>query len=335
MALEALTDKGPVIRSSRVEQRNAEQQARAAATASSPIPNNAQQQVDAAQIVTPVAKVNDPTATTKPEYLLDWNTVGTLRDAYNKLGGVLPHKIIKDRERWGIENNKPIDYTEIVDMIPQGHSINKTKEENEAEEKKLRGQERMEKFANFLKHLGNFVGTVGFGAPSQTLEHPKELTARQQAIRDKTEALRSAYNKSYFENYYKQRADDLKQQNQDRLERRYDLAVRQQEWKELSDQKKFDYNMEKLKIEQDYKDGLISLRQKELAVKQLNAYTSRMRANTANYNAHNPKDYVVEKEETTPFGKKKTTTKKTYRNSGSSNTSTQKSGNDWSQYKTN
>lgn len=249
MALEALTDKGPVIRSSRVEQRNAEQLARAAATASSPIPNNAQQQVDAAQIVTPVAKVNDTTATTKPEYLLDWNTVGTLRDAYNKLGGVLPHKIIKDRERWGIENNKPIDYTEIVDMIPQGHSINKTKEENEAEEKKLRGQERIEKFANFLKHLGNFVGTVGFGAPSQTLEHPKELTARQQAIRDKTEALRSAYNKSYFENYYKQRAEEMNQQ-------KLKLAQRQQDQRDAQQY----LNERRFELDEKIKTGTLDLK---------------------------------------------------------------------------
>lgn len=327
MALEALTDKGPVIRSSRVEQRNAEQQARAAATASSPIPNNAQQQVDAAQIVTPVAKVNDPTATTKPQHLYDWDSVDELT-AYND-GKYSPEKLMLDQEKWARENNKPFNILNWF-ALSKDKDMSKSKTENEAEEKKRVGQERMEKFANFLKHLGNFVGTVGFGAPSQTLEHPKELTARQQALRDKTEALRSAYNKSYFENYWKQRIDDLKQQNQDRLERRYDLAVRQQEWKELSDQKKFDYNMENLKIEQDYKDGLISLRQKELAVKQLNAYTSRMRANTANYNAHNPKDYVVEKEETTPFGDTKSITRKTHVNSGGASSS---SGKDWSQYK--
>lgn len=253
-SVEALTDKGPVIRSSRVEQRNAEQQARAAATASSPIPNNAQQQVDAAQIVTPVAKVNDPTATTKPQHLYDWDSVDELT-AYND-GKYSPEKLMLDQEKWARENNKPFNILNWFGLS-KDKDMSKSKTENEAEEKKRVGQERMEKFANFLKHLGNFVGTVGFGAPSQTLEHPKELTARQQALRDKTEALRSAYNKSYFENYYKQRAEEMNQQ-------KLKLAQRQQDQRDAQQY----LNERRFELDEKIKNGTLDLKKLEYELKQ-------------------------------------------------------------------
>ena len=269
----------------------------------------------------------------KPEYLGDYSKdVDLVKIAKN--ANVPLQNVFADYQRWGNDTGNPTDFLRIWTAAQKG-DITKTPQEIEAEEKKLRDQERLEKFANFLNHLGAFVGAAGWGGSVQGLEAPKDLTARQQALRDKTEALRTAYNKSYFENYWKQRADETKQQNQDRLERRYDLAVRQQEWKELSDQKKFDYNMEKLKIEQDYKEGLISLKQKELAIKTLDSYTRQMNARTADYKAHNPKGYVVKQTKQTPFGTQTTTTEKTYGNGSSSDTLTETSGNDWSNYKIN
>lgn len=266
-----------------------------------------------------VAKVTDPTATgQKNVYLYDWASGMSMADAY-KQGKHNRGDIMRDRERWGRENNSPVNVLEAMDMVPENHDPRKTYQENELEEKRRKREENWEKIGNFLSHLGNFVGAAGWGGSVQGLEHPKELTARQQALRDKTDALRSAYNKSYFENYYKQRADEnnqqklkLSQQNQDRLERQYDLMVRKQDWKEKYDAGILDSKKEALRLKEDYNNKIISLREYEDGIKMINALANKQRANTSNYNAHNPKDYVVEKEENTPFGKKKTTTRKTY-----------------------
>lgn len=219
-------------------------------------------------------------------------------------------EVYADYQKWGNDTGNKTDFLPMW-QSSQGKDITKTPQQIEEDEKKLKARERMESFGNFLAHLGNFIGTTAFGAPSQTLEPAKELTARQQAMRDRTEALRTAYNKSFFENYWKQRSEERANANQDRLERKYNLAVRQQEWKELSDQKKFDYNIEKLKIEEDYKDGLISLKEKELAIKRLDAYTRSRNASTAasrEGRLSNGTKTTVTKEENTPLGPKSSTT---------------------------
>lgn len=236
--------------------------------------------------------------------------------------------VFLDYQQWGKDTGNHTDFLPMW-VASQNTDITKTPEQIEKDKKKAERQEKWEKIGNFLSHLGNFVGAAGFGAPSQTLESAKELTARQQAMRDKTEALRTANNKSFFENYWKQRADERANANQDRLERRYDLAVRQQEWKELSDQNKFDYNMEKLKIEQDYKDNLISLREKELAIKKLDAYTRSRNASTSaaresRLAGGTETETNVSKQ--TPFGTEKTTTKKTTRPAGRSGNSSSGKG---------
>ncbi len=126
--------------------------------------------------------------------------------------------VYADYQKWGNDTGNKTDFLPMW-LSSQGKDITKTPQQIEEEEKKMKNKERMEMFGNFLRHLGNFIGTTAFGAPSQTIEPAKELTARQQAMRDRTEALRTAYNNNFFEAYNKQRAMDrqaeLDKQNAD------------------------------------------------------------------------------------------------------------------------
>lgn len=269
-----------------------------------------QSMVRMTQALNPETKEEAPALEqTKPTYLADYTTDTDLWGIAKRQNKPL-QDVFNDYQKWGRETGNNTDFLPMWTAAQKG-DVSKSPQEIEKEQKKLKARERMESFGNFLTHLGNFIGTTAFGAPSQTLEPAKELTARQQAMRDRTEALRTAYNKSFFENYWKQRSQERANANQDRLERKYNLAVRQQEWKELSDQKKFDYNIEKLKIEEDYKDGLISIKEKELAIKRLDAYTRSRNASTAasrEGRLANGTKTTVTKNENTPLGPKSSTT---------------------------
>ena len=249
-----------------------------------------------------------PQNTTR-NYLGDYSTANVDLFDIAKKANVPVQDVFTDYQRWGRETGNPTDFLPMWFALQKG-DISKTPEQIEEDKKKAERKERLERFGNFLSHLGNFVGAVGWGGSVQGLETPQELTKRQQMVRDKTEALRSAYNKSYLENYWKQRAEGLKQQNQDRLEKQYDLMVRKQDWKEKYDAGILDSKKEALRLKEDYNNKIISLREYEDGIKMLNAYTNKQRANIADFNAH--KEKVVEKSETTPFGKKTTTTRTSY-----------------------
>jgi hypothetical protein len=203
--------------------------------------------------VTP--QIETPQIERKPEYLGDYSKdVDLVKIAKN--ANVPLQNVFADYQRWGNDTGNPTDFLRIWTAAQKG-DITKTPQEIEAEEKKLRGQERMEKFANFLTHLGNFVGAVGWGGSVQGLETPKELTARQQALRDKTEALRTAYNKSYFENYYKQRADEINQQ-------KLKLAQRQQDQRDAQQY----LNERRFELDEKIKNGTLDLKKLEYELKQ-------------------------------------------------------------------
>lgn len=107
---------------------------------------------------------------------------------------------------WAKANGKdaldPIDWY----MYSQKHDLDKSPEQQAAEEKKARRQERWEKIGNVLSHLGNFVGTLT-GAPSQQIESAEALTKRQQALRDLTIKQRGDTANNFLAQIWKQRAD--------------------------------------------------------------------------------------------------------------------------------
>lgn len=255
-------------------------------------------------------QLQTPDVTTeKPKYtpLYDWSTGMTMKDAYNQ-GKHTRDEIWIDRDRWGRENNNPANIMEAYDMIPETHDGTKTKVENEEDEKKLKAKERLDRFGNFLQHLGNFIGAVGYGAPSQTIEPARELTDRQKKVRDETQALRTAYNNRFFENYWKQRAEESSQdrltitkQQQDRLDA--DLRLR----------------TDKYELDKQIKNGTLDLKEKELALKRevakgrLSQGAAKIYLDELKYKLAKAKEErlaggtekTVEKETDTPFGKQK------------------------------
>lgn len=249
-----------------------------------------QSMVRMTQALNPEVMTDTPSVTEKPKYtpLYDWSSGLSMKDAY-KQGKHDRDVIWMDREKWGRENDNPANFFEAMEMTPDDFDPKKTYSENVDDQKKLKARERMESFGNFLAHLGNFIGTTAFGAPSQTLEPAKELTARQQAMRDRTEALRSGYNKNFFEAYNKQRAMDrqaeLDKQNADYRNNQLKISneglkLRQQaedrrvtEMWLNNDIKKRRLTLEKakLKLKEDIDRGRLTVAQGNLALRELQA----------------------------------------------------------------
>lgn len=141
-----------------------------------------------------------------PEYLADWQGGTTFTDAIRK-GDKSIAEYMTDYNKFAkATGGEPLDIFEMMNAI-QGRDVNKSVAQNEADEKKLARRERWQQFGNLLAHLGNFIGTAAFGAPSQTIESSTELTKRQQALRDKTLALRNTYNQNLLAQLWKDRAD--------------------------------------------------------------------------------------------------------------------------------
>lgn len=215
------------------------------------------------------AVTDTPLVTEKPKYtpLYDWSSGLSMKDAY-KQGKHDRDAIWMDREKWGRENDNPANFFEAMEMAPDDFDPKKTYTENVDDQKKAKARERMESFGNFLAHLGNFIGTTAFGAPSQTLEPAKELTARQQAMRDRTEALRTAYNNNFFEAYNKQRAMDrqaeLDKQNYENKKAQLDIAT-----EKLRDQQRrteiAEFNAQANK---DFKNASLELKQRALDIRE-------------------------------------------------------------------
>lgn len=170
--------------------------------------------------------------TPQVEYKYDWGSGMTMRDAYDQ-GKHSWAEIYADRRAWGKANDSPVDIFEANMLFPRNHDLEKTKTQNEEDVEKAERKEKFEKIGNFLTHLGNFVGTVGFGGLDVKPEDAVKLSERQQRLKDKTEALRSAYNKDWFNSAYKQMAADrqaeLDKANAEHKATQDELARRKQE----------------------------------------------------------------------------------------------------------
>lgn len=149
----------------------------------------------------------------KRPYLYDYN-VTSLSEAYNK-GEHTPRDIMLDRAKWGQENNNPLNWVEANYF--QNVDLDKTKKDAEKEEKRKKWEDAFEHMGYGLISLGNFVGAaLGGPAPSKTIE-PMALTERQRKLREATRAQRQAYNKDFFSNYWKERAEERQRENAEAL----------------------------------------------------------------------------------------------------------------------
>jgi hypothetical protein len=201
---------------------------------------------DVDQIQTPVVNTSQQTVTTSPVAtdggqkveqpkpwggLISWDEAEkaglTWEDLENDPSKYLRNKdakwnygqMIADHARWEQSQGRTPDYFRYL-ASSQGRDLSKNPVEEEKEKKRKQREDFFEGLGYALMSLGNFIGATQ-GAPAPTNEgDPTEYSKRQQALRDKTEALRTAYNKDYFANYWKMRDEESKQKRADLEERK-------------------------------------------------------------------------------------------------------------------
>lgn len=203
--------------------------------------------------------------------------------------------IIDDYVKWARATGNPINWYEINQVLGETNIDNNTHQDQVDEEKAAR-KAKFDALGTFFTHLGNAVGAAGWGG-SVKLEDPVKLSERQREIFEKTQALRRQRNKDMMEAYMKQyntdrqaRLDATKAENEkrklDRLDEDQRLRVRKQDWLEKYQAGILDDKAERRRIDEDYKRGMISLKERNNQIAelralaaQMNAATSRMREN--------------------------------------------------------
>lgn len=240
------------------------------------------------QIVTeqPVTDTGITTATVTNPYLYDWASGMTFNDAY-KQNKHNAREIMDDQRRWAQDTGKPLNVYDWV-TYPE-HDPDKTKEQNEKEQRRAERKARWDALGTFLTHLGNAVGAAGWGG-SVKLESPVRLSERQREIFERTQALRRQRNKDMMDAYMRQynterqaRLDETRTQNEkrklDRLDEDQRLRVRKQDWLEKYQQGVLDDKAERRRIQEEFNQGKISDMERRTSIAELNAFTSRMREN--------------------------------------------------------
>lgn len=133
--------------------------------------------------------------------LIDWSKPYSEIEQNDQLRKMKPIDIVKDYQK-----NGKGDWATFMPWLSQYADPNKSVQLNMDEAQAAQRKEKMEKWGNFLLHLGNFFGTTQ-GAPAQKLESAQELTERQRKLREGTEALRQKGYDQILANIYKERAD--------------------------------------------------------------------------------------------------------------------------------
>lgn len=192
---------------------------------------------------------------------------------------------------------------DISDLIKKQMSA---RDDMETDEEKKR-RERREKNAMFLSGIGDaanaFHQAYAYGRGVKPMNDDKSLSEKTRERIKKAKEERYKNNDAIL-NYYKVLADlEAKkasaEQNvfkdkvdteykigslewrRDQLQRLRDrdfLDERKQDWKEKYEQGRLDIAAEKNEIDRAYKEGLLSLRGKEAAIKELNAQTGAIKA---------------------------------------------------------
>lgn len=196
-----------------------------------------------------------------------------------------------------------------------------------AEERARR--ERAAYISSGVAHLGNAIGAIGNmvaatgGAPVQKMAEVPDVDAKINAFRQHADKVRNAYLTGLTtreklrqqDALLRARADRLafEQARENRMLQAQRLAERKFDWQEKYQKGLLDIKAEQQRIDKEYKDGLISLREREAAIKELNAQTARYNAETL----RGGKTVVKNEPEVDGFGRptggtKTTTTTTTY-----------------------
>ena len=187
--LETPVDESGVIRSNRVAQRNAEQQARMAAAANSPVANNVQQVVDAAQVA-PAGAVGNDSPDIQKANLFAKKYAPMLRGEEVKPAG---EQLLADRTAKYQNQLMPKTPAKTVDPNSDTDGMNSilgnwtSKEDEEKYRKASVARQRIMAVADALRHIGNIYHTTKY-APSQKFNMPVEAERQryqqEKALRD-------------------------------------------------------------------------------------------------------------------------------------------------------
>lgn len=211
-----------------------------------------------------------------PTYLAKWDA-GFLPTLNSDAGKQIPIvQAIADYNKWANDSgNEPLDMVSTMAAL-QGRDPNKSVADNEEEEKKAKRNEMWERIGNVLSHIGNFVGTTAYGAPSQQLETGQQLTTRQQQLRDATLALRDKRGATLMDAYMKDLARKKDANAQYIAQRKLALEEKKQELqeeralaKDKMDAMELDAKIDKIKAEIDRINKLTG---EEVKVKRSQAY---------------------------------------------------------------
>ncbi len=154
-----------------------------------------------------VAPAEKPVAN---KYRFNWGGQGVDLDSIMKGEGkdTPVRQILDDYFRWATENNVPIDYWTVNDIVNKTSDLAETPVNAEDARLKAERKERWDKVGNFLLHLGNVIGNQqGGGYASMKLEDPVQWTERQRLLKEKGLEQRRLNNQSIIQQMHKYQAD--------------------------------------------------------------------------------------------------------------------------------
>ena len=208
---------------------------------------------------------------------------------------------------------QPMNYDEIISALNKAYPV-ETPAEEKARKRRERSQAIVSAIGDGISALSNLYFTTK-GSPnaynaSNALS--PQFAARRDAMRKEREANKKAYWNAYTQLMKQKNADErdyrlqeyreqrlkAEAEKEERLRNRLELDQMKQEWQQKYQQGLLDDKAERRRIEEWYKAGLISLKQRDLYIRELNAETARFRAETA------AAGKTVERTETGPNGEK-------------------------------
>jgi len=230
---------------------------------------------------------------------------------------------------------QPMNYDAIIQALQKAYPV-ETPAEEKARKRRERSQAIVSAIGDGISALSNLYFTTQ-GSPnaynaSNALS--PQFAARRDAMRKEREANKKAYWNAYTQLMKQKNADErdyrlqeyreqrlkAEAEKEERLRNRLELDQMKQEWQQKYQQGLLDDKAERRRIEEWYKAGLISLKQRDLYIRELNAETARFRAETA------AADKTVDRTQTDENGTKtiRTTTKLNRGSSGGGGGGTKK-----------
>lgn len=160
-----------------------------------------------------------------------------------------------------------------------------TPEQEEKMRKASVQSQRIMAVTNALRHIGNVIGTI-HGANAQQFNDPvteeQQRYLREKAVRDQNNMKFMTYQQAKAaqdarakelesQNNYRNEQLRLRQQELDRLDKQYELNERKADWQRQYQQGTLDIKKERMKLDDEYKRGMLTVAQHRAATYALNS----------------------------------------------------------------